>query len=96
MSFIDWSDPETLFSLLVEYVEDERGECRDDARRREFLGRLVAQLSDLEARAHGLSDEDRSNALREMAAAIDTEFEDDPVVQHLSDCAEELERAGRR
>lgn len=95
MSFIDWSDPETLLSLLVEYVEDERSECRDDARRREFLDKLVAQLADLEARAHGLSDEDRSSALREMAAAIDAEFEDDPVVRHLSDCADELERAAQ-
>jgi len=92
MSFIDWSDPEALFSLLVEYVEDERADSRDDARRR-FLDKLVAQLSDLETRLHRLSDEERSNALREMAAAIDAEFEDDPVVRHLSDCADELERA---
>jgi hypothetical protein len=92
MSFIDWSDPEALFSLLVEYVEDERADSRDDARRR-FLDKLVAQLSDLETQLHRLSDEERSNALREMAAAVDAEFEDDPVVRHLSDCADELERA---
>ncbi|MDC8016205.1 hypothetical protein [Tahibacter soli] len=92
MSFIDWSDPEALFSLLVEYVEDERADSRDDARRR-FLDKLVAQLSDLETQLHRLSDEERSNALREMAAAVDAEFEDDPVVSHLSDCADELERA---
>ena len=94
MSFIDWSDPEAMLSLLVEYVEDERGECRDDARRRRLLDRLVAELSELETRR--VPDEARSDALREMAAAIDAQFDGDPVAQHLCDCADELERIGRR
>ena len=95
MSFIDWSNPEALFSLLMEYVEDERSECRDDARQQQFLDRLIAQLSELETRLHRLSDEERSSALRDMAATIDAEFEDDPVARHLFDCAEELERVAR-
>lgn len=95
MSFIDWSDPEALLSLLVEYVEDERGDCHDDARRRR-LDRLVAELSDLETRQHQLSDEECSGALRDMAAAIDAEFDGDPVARHLRDCADELERIGQR
>lgn len=96
MSFIDWSDPEALFSLLVEYVEDERSECGDDTRRQQFLDRLVTQLSELETRLHDLPDDERSSALREIVAAIDAEFEDDPVVRHLSECAEELDRIGQR
>ncbi|HJU39627.1 MAG TPA: hypothetical protein VJ724_08645 [Tahibacter sp.] len=95
MSFIDWSDPEAMLSLLVEYVEDERGDCGDDARRRRLLDRLVAGLSDLETRLHRVPDDERCGALRDMAAAIDAEFDDDPVAQHLRDCAEELERIGR-
>lgn len=94
MSFVDWSDPEEMFSLLSEYVEDELGGSHDDAARRHFLAGLVRQLSALEGDFPNLSDDARVAALRGITAGIDAEFDDDPVVRHLVECAYELERIG--
>lgn len=92
MSFIDWSDPEEMLSLLVEYVEDELNDSHEYDRRRRFLSKLMRQLSDLEERFSTLRNEERPGALRSMLSSIDAEFENDPAVEHLADCAGELER----
>ena len=91
MSFVDWSDPEELFGLLVEYVADERSEA-DDADRRAFLSRLRKQLQDLQPVFETGPLVEATNALRAIHGSIGVEFEADPVVEHLSACVEELER----
>ncbi len=92
MPFIDLSDPEEMLSLLLDYVEDELSESPKDARRGQFLSRLIEELSDLEERFSALSDKERARALREMIASIDPEFKSDPVAEHLAACAEEIDR----
>lgn len=90
MSFIDWSDPEAMLGLLIEYVADERIEARDAARRA-FLSELLAELTELAERSDGMPPEERIARMREMhaeraAGALD------PVLAHLADCITELER----
>jgi hypothetical protein len=91
MTFVDWSDPEDMFALLIEYVTDERSEA-DDAGRRRFLSGLLDSLAELQEQFPRLSATKRIAALRELHRGIDQEFEGDPVAQHLEDCAAELER----
>jgi hypothetical protein len=91
MSLIDWSDPEDLFGLLVEYVIDERGDT-DEPARRAFLSGLRAQLEELQASFQTLPPLETINRLRAIRRWIGGEFEADPVVEHLSACIEELER----
>ena len=92
MSFIDWSDPDVMFALLLEYVQDALSECHGDAPRRRFLSDLVEDLSALEARFPSLPDGERAGALRELIVSADSELERDPVVEHLEHCAQELDR----
>jgi hypothetical protein len=91
MTFVDWSDPEDMFGLLIDYVTDERSES-EDPRRRTFLSDLLSSLAELHERFAGLTAVQRIEALRELHRSIDQEFESDPVAQHLEDCAAELER----
>ncbi len=92
MSFIDLSDPEEMLSLLIEYVEDERNEAYGDSRRNGFLSWLVAALVELEPRFSALSGSQRVQSLERIRAAIDIDFNRDPVVEHLSALIEELGR----
>lgn len=91
MSFIDWSDPDEMFGLLVEFVADERNEA-DDAARRRFLSRLLITLTALQQRFARLSPTEAADALRVVVQPGRPEFENDPVVEHLVACADELER----
>ena len=91
MSFIDWSDPEEMFGLLVEYVADEQNE-EEESTRRAFLSRLRKQLEELQESFAALPLVEATNALRAIRRSIADEFETDSVVEHLSDCVEELER----
>ena len=91
MSFIDWSDPEGMFGLLVEYVADEQREAEEPTRRA-FLSRLRGQLEDLQDSFEALPPIEAINALRAIRRSIGKEFETDSVVEHLSACVEELER----
>ena len=91
MSFVDWSDPEELFGLLVEYMADERSEAEDPARRA-FLSGLTKQLQDLQPVFETGSPIEAADALRAIQGSIGAEFEADPVIEHLSACVEELER----
>ena len=92
MSFIDWSDPEELFGLLVEYVADERAESHADPSRKGFLESLFAELINLQETFNDLSISETLKSLRNIGRSIDKEFEDDPVTEHLEACIEELER----
>lgn len=91
VSFIDWSDPEEMFGLLVEYVTDEESEAEDSKRRR-FLASLKRQLEDLQQCFGGLPLVECINALRAIHRGVEEDFENDPVVEHLDACVNELER----
>ncbi len=94
MAFVDFSDPEDMFDLLVDYVTDERSEAEDPARRR-FLSGLLESLGELQDDV-SLPPPQRIAALRSLHQSVDAQFEDDPVVRHLEDCAAELERLSER
>lgn len=91
MPFIDWSDPEAMFDLLVEYIADEHSEATDSTRRA-FLLRLREQLAELQESFGALPPLEAIDALRAIRQSIDREFDTDAVVEHLSACVEELER----
>jgi hypothetical protein len=91
MAFVDFSDPEDMFGLLIDYVTDERNEA-EDPRRRGFLSGLLSSLAELHERFAGLTAVQRIEALRELHRSLDQELEGDAVAQHLEDCAAELER----
>ena len=91
MSLIDWSDPEEMFGLLVEYIGDEQTQAAEPGRR-EFLARLRKQLEALQEPFEALPLAQVINALRAIHHSIASEFENDSVVEHLSACIEELER----
>lgn len=91
MAFVDFTDPEDMFDLLLDYVTDELSAAAD-ARRRRFLAGLLDSLAELTDRAASMAPAQRIASLRDLQRSVDNEFEDDPVVQHLDDCAAELER----
>ena len=92
MTFIDWSDPEEMFGLLQEYVADAKGELRGDGPRRRFLARLSAELDRIGKRFDSMSRSGLIERLRTLHRRQPGEFADDPVLEHLADCIEELER----
>ena len=94
MSLIDWSDPDEMLGLLVEYVADELIEAHGDQDRALFLNVLSRQLSSI---AEQSIDSARSiaRALREVHDAQAREFASDPVMTHLEACIEELDRIQR-
>lgn len=91
MSLIDWSDPDEMLGLLVEYVADEALACAD-ADRAEFLRALRGDLEHL-ARQEQAPDE-IADALTEIRNGQPREFLADPVIEHLDACIEELHRIG--
>lgn len=92
MSFIDWSDAEGIYGLLVDFVADEYLECRKDSERRWFLADLLTQLRGLESRLPGVRMAVAIRTLTEIHESADPGFAGDTVVAHLEDCIEELER----
>ena len=91
MSFIDWSDPEEMLGLLVDYVADEHGNA-EESTRRAFLSRLREQLEELQESFEALPLAEVITALRTIRGSVSDEFETDLVVEHVSACVEELER----
>lgn len=92
MTFIDWSDSEGMFGLLLDFVADERRECEEDAERRQFLAGLLARLRTLEERLVESSASVVARELKDVYESVRPDFAGDPVVAHLRDCIEELER----
>ena len=86
MTFIDWTDSEGMFGLLIDFVADERAGCPEDSERQRFLSDLLAILETLPA-GHAVE------GLKEAYDSAGPEFEDDPAMVHLKHCIEELERA---
>jgi hypothetical protein len=91
MAFVDFSDPEDMFGLLIEYVTDELSDAEDSGRRK-FLSALLESLAELQDEFAAIPLARKVESLRRLHRSVDAEFENDPVVQHLEDCAAELER----
>jgi hypothetical protein len=91
LAYIDWSDAVDMFGLLVDFVYDARSDT-GDARRRSFLSGLIASLEALQERFDDLPGAAAVSRLREIESAVDEEFAQDPVVEHLRACADELDR----
>jgi hypothetical protein len=92
MTFIDWSNTEELLGLLIEYVRDAKSECRRDIERRQFLSKLLLQLTSLSDNLTTISLKEAANGLRKIYNSIHTEFQEDPVATHILDCIHEFER----
>jgi DNA-binding FrmR family transcriptional regulator len=80
-----------MFGLLLEYVADEHSEA-GEAARRAFLRRLKTQLEAVQGTVDISSSAEVMGALRAIHRAVPDELQNDPVVEHLSACVEELER----
>jgi hypothetical protein len=91
MSLIDWSDPEEMLGLLVEYVADEAIVSAGDPERAAWLGDLRDELRSLAMGEVDAVDE-LAEALREIRGSLPREGAADPVVDHLDACIEELQR----
>ena len=90
MSLIDWSDPEEMLGLLVEYIAEEARISRDDRERAAFLRALLEEVENV---ADAEPDADRTaQALGEIRREHPIEFATDPVMEHLDACIEELRR----
>jgi len=92
MSLIDWSDPEEMFGLLIEYVDDE-AIASHDAARSNFLHELSRELGAVADRGFG-SAAGIEQTLREVHDSQPTEFAADEVMAHMEACIEELHRIG--
>jgi hypothetical protein len=93
MSLIDWSDPEEMLGLLVEYVADERAVAEDHEERAQFLGELSREINAV-AEVGPQSAHTIERMLREIHDAQPREFVNDPVMAHVEACIEELHRIG--
>lgn len=91
MTYIEWSDSEDMFGLLIDFVVDARSDAEDPERRR-FLSRLITDLEALQEQFDALPGAEAITRLRDIRESIDQEFAEDPVMEHLAACADELER----
>ena len=94
MSLIDWSDPETMLGLLVEYVADEAMATQDDRSRTDFLEQLSQDLLDV-AEQELESSAEIAERLREIHNFQPRDFVNDPVMVHVAHCIDELARISR-
>ena len=78
MTFIDWSDSEGMFDLLIEFIRDEMNDSHADPDRQQFLGYLLTKVGESD---HGTVADAIKN-LRVIQDSIDEKFTTDPVVLH--------------
>ena len=91
MSLIDWSDPDEMLGLLLEYVADEAATSHDDPDRKHFLNQLSRELG--ACAGHDFATPDLIElALREIIDSQPREFASDAVMAHLEACIEEVHR----
>ncbi|HEY0512094.1 MAG TPA: hypothetical protein VGH73_09330 [Thermoanaerobaculia bacterium] len=91
MTLIDWSDPEAMLGLLIEYVDDEAVSTRNDAERSGFLHQLSRDL--LAVAEQGLNAPDQiARSLREIHDDQPREYANDPVMIHVEACIDEITR----
>lgn len=93
MSLIDWSDPDEMLGLLLEYVADEARAERGDPERAGFLRLLSKDLEELSDERPGAGE--RAEAMQAVRNAQPAEFMNDPVIAHVEACIEELRRIVR-
>lgn len=90
LSLIDWSDPDEMLGLLIDYVDDE-AIASQDAARSNFLHELSRELGSVADQ--GLDSAARiEQTLREVHDSQPTEFASDEVMVHMAACIEELRR----
>jgi hypothetical protein len=92
MTFIDWSDTEEMLGLLAEFIREAKTDCRKDPEREKFLSKLLLDLGAFSGQLEMLTRKQGTDRLRGIYKAIDPEFSDDPVTNHVKDCLEEFER----
>jgi hypothetical protein len=92
VTFIDWSDAEGMFGLLLDFVADESSECRNDPERLRFLSDLSAKLRIVESQISEIPVSVVLQRLRDIQESVGPEFANDPVMLHLEDCIEEVQR----
>ena len=90
MSLIDWSDPDEMLGLLIDYVDDEAIASHDSARSN-FLHELSRELAVVADRRF-TSAARIEQTLREVHDAQPPEFASDEVMAHMEACIEELHR----
>jgi hypothetical protein len=88
MAFIDWSDSEGMFDLLIEFIRDEMNDSPGDPDRQQFLGYLLTKVS----ASNECTVADAIKKLTAIQSSIDEEFKTDPVVLHITDFINELKR----
>ena len=93
MSLIDWSDPDEMLGLLIEYVADETVASYGDADRVQFLNQLLRELGAVADQEFESVDE-LALPLRGIYDSQPREFAGDPVMGHVDACIEELHRIG--
>jgi hypothetical protein len=87
VTFIDWSDSEGLFDLLLEFIRDEKNASIGDPPRQRFLTELLLKVK----ATNKLASTKATMYLRGIRDSIDDEFKDDPAVLHLNHFIDELE-----
>jgi hypothetical protein len=90
MSLIDWSDPEEMVGLLIEFVDDEAIAAHGDRERSQFLIELARALRAVGPDFDSIGQIEM--ALREIHDAQPRDFAGDPVLVHVEACIEELQR----
>ena len=90
MSLIDWSDPEEMVGLLIEFVDDAVVDAHGDRERSRFLTGLSSALRAVGPDFDSIGDIEM--ALREICDAQPRDFAGDPVMVHVEACIEELQR----
>ena len=94
MTYIDLSDVEGMIGLYVDFVADERTECQNDPERLRFVDDLLAQLQPVEANLDQVHLPTTIQKLKRLHESADHEFASDPVMVHLNDLLDEIEKAG--
>ena len=92
MTFIDWSDPEEMLGLLTEYVADARVEASANPTRATLLGDLLEGLDQLTRRSEPVSLDEAIIGLSRIRDSHADDLPGDPVLRHVEDCIDELER----
>jgi hypothetical protein len=92
MTFINWSDPDEMLTLLTEYVSDELSQSAHDRSRAELLANLLDEVTTLEDDFSALSPDASIAALRAIYETQPAELLSDPVLVHVEACIEELTR----
>jgi hypothetical protein len=88
MTFIDWSDSEGMFDLLLEFIRDEKNASVGDVPRQRFLSRLLIETM----AAQEMTPKEAIQRLKAIQDLVDEEFKNDPVLLHVMHLVEELER----